>query len=74
LDTNGVKCKNSVSRHICYVGGLDLQMKAKDTRTDAQKESMKKYVLDFMRKHPTVKVVGHNEFFPKSCPSFDVKE
>jgi hypothetical protein len=27
-----------------------------------------------MRKHPTVKVVGHNEFFPKSCPSFDVKE
>lgn len=72
--TNGAAGYNSVSRHIVYAGGVDADnvQKAKDTRTPAQKEALKRYVLDFHRKHPTVKIVGHNQLAAKACPSFDV--
>jgi hypothetical protein len=74
--TNGAAGYNSVSRHIVYAGGVDADnvQKAKDTRTPAQKEALKRYVLDFHRKHPTVKIVGHNQLAAKACPSFDVPQ
>lgn len=74
--TNGAAGYNSVSRHIVYAGGVDADnvQKAKDTRTPAQKEALKRYVLDFHRKHPTVKIVGHNQLAAKACPLFDVPQ
>ena len=71
--TNGVAGINSVSRHIVYVGGLAKDAKTpKDTRTQAQQDTLKKYVLDFVRRFPNVEVAGHNQFANKACPSFDV--
>lgn len=70
--TNGAKGYNTVSRHIVYVGGVDHRGKPKDTRTEAQKEALKKYVLDFHKRFPEVKIIGHNEVAAKACPSFDV--
>lgn len=70
--TNGVAGYNSVSRHVVYAGGCDAGMKPKDTRTAAQKEALRKYVLDFHARHPAVKIVGHNQLAAKACPSFDV--
>lgn len=72
--TNGAAGYNSISRHIVYAGGVDADniKKAKDTRTPEQREAMKRYVLDFHRKHPTVKIVGHYQLANKACPSFDV--
>lgn len=73
--TNGAKGFNSVSRHIVYVGGMSADNKyPKDTRTSAQKEAMKRYVIDFHKRFPHVKIVGHNELAPKACPSFDVQK
>ena len=78
--TNGAKGYNSVSRHVVYVGGLALkkdskgQYPAKDTRTSAQKSAMKAYVLDFHRRFPGVKIIGHNQVAAKACPSFDVPQ
>lgn len=74
--TNGAKGYNSVSRHIVYVGGVDANnvKKAKDTRTTSQKEAMKKYVLDFHKRFPDVKIIGHRDVAAKACPSFDVKQ
>lgn len=71
--TNGVAGYNSVSRHIVYVGGYaaDGQTK-KDTRTEAQREAMKAYVLDFHKRFPQAKIVGHNQLAAKDCPCFDV--
>lgn len=72
--TNGAAGFNSVSRHIVYAGGVDAKTKkAADTRTEAQKEALKNYVLEFHRRFPAVRIVGHRELNAgKECPSFDV--
>lgn len=71
--TNGVAGFNSACRHIVYVGGLSADgKKSMDTRTQQQKDSLKRYVLDFHRRFPSVKIVGHNQLASKACPSFDV--
>ena len=71
--TNGAKGYNSISRHIVYVGGCDKAEKPKDTRTEAQREALKRYVEDFHARFSQVKIVGHHELNPgKACPSFDV--
>lgn len=70
--TNGAAGYNGISRHIVYAGGCDAGMKPKDTRTAAQKEALRKYVLDFHAHHPAARIVGHNQLAEKACPSFDV--
>lgn len=72
--TNGVLGKNSVSRHVVYAGGKGKDGKPKDTRTPGQKESLKSYVLDFVKRHPHIKVGGHYHFAAKACPCFDVEK
>lgn len=72
--TNGAAGYNSVSRHVVYAGGCGRDGKTpKDTRTAAQLEAMKRYVIDFHRRFPAVRIVGHNELAAKACPSFDVQ-
>lgn len=70
--TNGAAGYNRVSRHVVYVGGVTRQNIPRDTRTAAQREALKRYVLDFHKKHPDVEIVGHNQLAAKACPSFDV--
>lgn len=73
--TNGAKGINSVSRHIVYVGGLSGDGKrAEDTRTDAQRATLERYVRDFHQRFPSVRIIGHGEVAAKSCPSFDVQQ
>ncbi len=62
--TNGAKGYNSISRHIVYAGGCDKSMKPKDTRTAAQIKAMAAYVLDFHRRFPGVKIIGHRDLSP----------
>jgi N-acetylmuramoyl-L-alanine amidase len=73
--TNGVAGKNSICRHIVYAGGMTIENKKPyDSRSWMQKESLRKYVVEFHRKNPDVKIVGHNYFDKgKACPSFDVQ-
>lgn len=71
--TNGVAGINSISRHICYVGGLSADLsKAQDTRTEAQTEALKQQCLKMVKLYPGILIGGHNQFSPKACPSFDV--
>lgn len=72
--TNGAKGYNSISRHIVYAGGCDKSMNPKDTRTAAQEKALVEYVKDFHRRHPSVRIIGHNEIAAKACPSFDVQK
>ena len=80
---------NKHSIGICYVGGLDKDGNAADTRTDAQKLAMHKLIFDeLLPKYPDiVEIIGHRDASPdlngdgvisknewiKQCPCFDVK-
>lgn len=70
--TNGATGINAIARHIVYVGGTDAKGNPKDTRTPAQIEMLTSYVRNTIKKHPHIKVAGHNQFAQKACPSFDV--
>lgn len=72
----GAHCSghNSFSIGICYIGGLDVNGKPKDTRTDKQKAAIKSLVAELKLKYPDATIHGHNEFANKACPCFDVKK
>lgn len=72
----GAHCSghNSFSIGICYIGGLDMNGKPKDTRTDKQKAAIKSLVAELKLKYPDATIHGHNEFANKACPCFDVKK
>jgi len=67
--------QNKDSIGICYIGGCDANMKAKDTRTEAQKSALIDLVYDIMQQyHLTLnQVYCHNQFNPgKECPSYNI--
>lgn len=88
-NTSGVSGKtyNKHSVGICYVGGLDNYGNPKDTRTEAQKLTMRILVDRLMDKYPIVEVIGHRDASPdknkdgeitknewiKQCPCFEVR-
>lgn len=75
VNVSGAHCTNhnSISIGVCYVGGCDKNMNAKDTRTDAQKRAL----LDLLKRlrimYPSAKIYGHRDFANKACPSFDAR-
>lgn len=70
--SNGVKGINSESIHVSYIGGIDKNGKAKDTRTDGQKAVFEACYHLLKRKLPKATHHGHYEFDNKACPSFKV--
>ena len=58
---------------ICYVGGVDINNKPCDTRTDAQKRTLLSLVRTMKARYPGAQVIGHRDIAPKACPSFNAK-
>tara|TARA_R110001632_G_C11350460_1_gene418356 strand:- start:2848 stop:3282 length:435 start_codon:yes stop_codon:yes gene_type:complete len=66
------KGKNNHSIGICYIGGMDENMEhSKDTRTEAQKKSLVRLLLNLKSEHCDAVVNSHKDFSNKACPSFD---
>ena len=59
---------------VCYIGGCDKNMNAKDTRTEAQKVSLRSLVAQYRSLYPGIIIRGHRDWpgVSKACPSFDV--
>ena len=76
IENIGAHClkHNAKSIGICYIGGLDSNHKAKDTRTPEQMKSMRKLCEDLLEQFPGATLHGHREFAHKDCPCFDVKK
>jgi N-acetyl-anhydromuramyl-L-alanine amidase AmpD len=66
---------NSGNIGVCYVGGLDANQHPKDTRTDAQRATLRAIVAAYRAKYPGIVVLGHRDWprVLKACPCFDVK-
>ncbi len=63
---------NSKSIGICYIGGLDAHGNPKDTRTDAQRATLRRLVKELLGRFPDARVVGHRDLGArKACPCFD---
>lgn len=73
LNKVGAHCKghNIHSIGICYIGGVDLNGKPKDTRTLAQKDALVNLLMRLKRRFPKAVIRGHRDFAAKACPSFD---
>ena len=75
-ELTGAHCKghNSHSIGVCYIGGLDADGKTpKDTRTEAQKATLRKLIEQLRQRYPKALVVGHHDLNPlKACPCFNV--
>ena len=67
---------NAHSIGICYEGGLDIRGQPADTRTEAQKASLRTLLEDLHRRYPKALIVGHRDLsHDRDCPCFDtVKE
>jgi N-acetylmuramoyl-L-alanine amidase len=72
---------NQHSIGICYIGGVENKpgtpyhlLKAKDTRTEEQKNALLSLLLDLKKLYPQAKIYGHRDFDSgKECPSFNAK-
>ena len=62
----GAHCKkhNRHSIGICYIGGMSADGKPADTRTDAQRTSLRKLLEALHRKYPRALIVGHRDLDP----------
>lgn len=79
---------NKYSIGISYVGGVNMDLAPKDTRTHKQKAALKTLLIQLKKHHPNSKIQGHRDFSPdknkngiiepfewmKACPSFDALE
>lgn len=75
INVSGAHCTghNTHSIGVVYVGGLDKNGKAKDTRTLEQKTALLKLLTALKRIYPKATIHGHREFANKACPCFDAK-
>ena len=77
---------NRASIGIAYIGGVDANLKAKDTRTEAQKKSLIKIIEILKNIYPQASIHGHRDYsvdkdgdgvepheFMKMCPCFDAE-
>jgi len=77
---------NKYAAAICYIGGLDANGKAKDTRTERQKELLIKMIKQLKHIYPKAKIHGHRDLsvdkdgdgvekheFMKMCPCFNAE-
>lgn len=74
---SGAHCvgHNSISIGVCYIGGCASDGKTpKDTRTDAQKNSLIKLLRELKKKYPKTKIYPHYKFVNKACPSFNAEK
>lgn len=82
VDVSGAHAEghNSHSIGVVYVGGVENKpgvayknLKAKDTRTEAQKASLMALLMDLRKLYPKARIIGHRDVSSKACPSFDAK-
>lgn len=73
LEEVGAHCSgyNAHSIGVCYVGGLDKDGKAKDTRTPAQKAALVSLLKKLKAQFPKATIHGHREYANKACPCFN---
>ena len=58
---------NKYSIGVCYEGGLDARGQPADTRTAAQKATLRQLLTDLHRRYPRASIVGHHDLNPQKA-------
>lgn len=70
----GAHCRHH-NRHsigICYIGGLSADGTPADTRTEAQRATLRRLLASLHRRFLRALIIGHRDLDPlKACPCFD---
>lgn len=64
---------NNRAVSVCYVGGVDINNKPCDTRTQKQKDTLMTLLRTLRARYPAAAIVGHRDYDNKACPSFDAR-
>ena len=66
---------NPHSIGVCYEEGLNPKGQSDDTRTEAQKRSIRHLIADLLSRYPSARVLGHRDLpgVHKDCPCYDVR-
>ena len=70
----GAHCQNHNQHSIgvCYEGGLDIRGQPADTRTEAQKASLRRLLEELHERYPRAVILGHHDLNPhKACPCIE---
>ncbi len=63
---------NTGTLGVAYVGGLDANRQAKDTRAPEQREGLLRVLKRWLKAYPDIQwIKGHNDLSNKFCPCFD---
>ena len=63
---------NKYSIGVCYEGGLNARGQPADTRTEAQKATMRRLLQQLHQRYPRAVIVGHRDLsHDRDCPCFD---
>jgi N-acetylmuramoyl-L-alanine amidase len=56
---------------VSYIGGKD-----KDDRTIGQRQAIAVVLLDWLKKYPKARIIGHRDFpgVAKACPQFNAEK
>ena len=73
---SGAHClgHNTCSIGVVYAGGIGADGNPADTRTDAQKRSLRQLLVTLKARYPAARIYGHCDFAAKACPCFDAKK
>lgn len=73
VEKAGAHCvgHNTGSIGVVYVGGLNSNGRSADTRTEAQKCSLRALIDSLRQVYGPIAVYGHRRFAAKDCPCFD---
>ena len=65
---------NAHSIGICYEGGLDIRGQPADTRTEAQKQTMRRLLEELHERYPRAMIVGHRDLIATPHSDLQVRE
>ena len=81
--TYGAVGFNSVTKHFVYAGGLAKQFELRNgrkkhffenTMSTAQEWELRNAIMQEIKNHPEIKIIGHNQTAVKGCPCFDIRD
>ena len=72
--TNGARGVNSVSSHVCLIGGRDSKGEPNLFMTPEQRDSLIGWIKNKIVQQQDIKIAAHYHFSSKTCPNFNVEQ